>query len=118
MEKTIHIGEKVVPLRANAATPIYYRNMFRDDLLTHLGGEEDGSVRTEVLMRLAFLEHMQATKDSRELRKIGEDQFLDWLEGFEWADVVDAGSEAVDLWSGQSESTSEPKNAPAEKAEG
>lgn len=118
MERTILIGGGEVHLRANAATPIYYRNMFHDDLLAHLGEEESGGTRTEVLMRLCFVEHMQAMHEPKDLRRIGEEQFLAWLEHFEWSDLVDAGAQAVEVWTGQSESTSTLKNAEAEKAEG
>ncbi len=117
MDRIITIGGGEVALRANAATPIYYRNMFHDDLLVHLGEEESAATRTEVLMRLTFVEHMQAELDSKDLRKIGEEQFLQWLEHFEWTDLIDASTEAVELWTGQSDSTSKPKNAEAEESE-
>lgn len=118
MDRTINVGGCEMRLRANAATPIYYRNIFRDDLLNHLGEEESNGARTEAVMRLAFVEHMQATNEPKDLRKIGEEQFVAWLERFEWKDVLTAGQEAVMLWSGQSETLSESKNAEAEEAEG
>ena len=117
MQKTILIGGCECTLAANAATPIYYRNMFHDDLLAHLSKDEDGGARTEVLMRLTFLEHMQATVESKELRRIGENEFLAWLERFEWPDLIEACGEALEIWTGQSDTTAEPKNAEAEKAE-
>ena len=118
MDRTINVGGCEMQLRANAATPIYYRNVFQDDFVAHLNKEEPGEVRTEVLMRLMFVESMQATVEHKEMRKQGEDQFIIWLTRFEWPDLVDAAGEALNLWMGQSETLSESKNAEAEEAEG
>ena len=118
MDRTINVGGCEMRLRANAATPLYYRNMFRDDLLNHLGEEETAGARTDACLRLAYVENMQATLDPKGLSALGEENYIAWLERFEYMDILAAGQTALELWSGQSATLSKPKNAEAEEAEG
>ena len=100
MTRIIDIGGKQVEMHSNAATPIYFKHIFRDDIIRHLNSDEDGATRTEVVMQLAFVLAMQAIKTSGELRKLQEAQYIEWLERFEYSDLISVHADVIALYLG------------------
>ena len=108
MDRVITIGGREVPMRANAATPRYYRERFGRDLLVDLGNlvgswsaGRDGS--GEVLEDLAYTMARQADPT------IPED-IIEWLEGFDPACAVsDASDDLLALWAGNTRTTATAK---------
>lgn len=112
MEKVIKIGTHDVPLAANAATPIRFRNIFGKDLLTLVseGTSPDGidmKVASEVAPELAFI--MAKSAEKADMTKLNEEKLLDWLEQFEPMDLIDATEQIFSVYFGDSETEVEAK---------
>ena len=112
MEKVIKIGTHDVTLAANAATPIRYRNTFKQDLLTQIseGTRENGvdmTVASEVAPELAFI--MAKSAEKADMNKLNEDKLLEWLEQFEPMDVINATEAIFAVYFGDAETVVESK---------
>lgn len=119
MRKTVFIGGAEIEIYSNAATPLYFKHIFQDDILRHISAEEDDVVRTDALMKLAYVEAMQARSLSTgELIKLRETDFISWLEHYEWTDMIDAANAAqccflgIDDDAPQEHAEDDQKNAP------
>lgn len=97
MEKTIKIGNKEVKMKATAATPIHYRNVFKGhDMLKELGQMDGDNFDTEMYLRLMFIM-------SGEFRNM---EFEEWLDQFELMDMFEALNETLDFWNDSTETQS------------
>ena len=107
MNKTITFeGGREVAFTSNAATAIYYRRVFQDDLITTLTGAETSAMSVETIMRLAYIMALQAAGD---VRGASEDTALEWIASFETNDFFDHAGEIVDIWFGNAKKTSQAK---------
>lgn len=118
MQKTITIGTCECPMLSNAATPLYYKNTFFEDLIAHFQGDESTDEHIEVVMKLAYIMAMQAATPTKKIRQVlSEDAFYEWLSRFEWLDIANAAEAITDLYLAQTGATSTPKNVEAEEKE-
>ena len=86
MFKTIKVGEKEVPMLANAATPIRYKQVFGKNILTYfLGGSTDAEV-TAMVSELAYI--MAKAGEGADMNKLSIDDYIKWLEPFEALDFA------------------------------
>jgi hypothetical protein len=109
MYREIKIGAKNVPMKATGATPIRYRLVFKEDVLTEFSSVGDNyAVAIDTLSKLAFIMAMSAD-DSVDMSKINIDSFVNWLDGFEPFDITNASDEIVDLYMGNTVGQSEVK---------
>lgn len=106
MYEIITLGAKDVPMTANAATPVYFKEIFQEDLLTKFGGADEDPVW---MARLAFVMAMQGS--GAEMDKVNGKKFIEWLEGFDPLDIysVEASNKVVELFSKQQKTTAEAK---------
>ena len=124
MRKPISIGGEQVEIYANAATPLFYKHVFQDDLLRHIGSDEDSLVRTDVCMKLAYVLSKQAEGLSTgEMIKLKESNYIDWLSQFQYTDMLDAANAALYCFLGIDEEQAQggdgeesSKNAPEEQS--
>jgi hypothetical protein len=101
----VTIGDKKVPMLANAATPFRFKMLFQIDLLQTMMKGDDGDVTD--YEKLAFVMAMQAEK--KDLSKLSEEDFFLWLEEFEFTDLVNALPEVVNIYMKNTKSDSDPK---------
>ena len=114
--REIKIGETVVPMRANAATPYRYRQIFGADLFAWFDALEvqetpDDRETAEGLLRLGYVMHLQARApenpeiyDQAEAR--GEEGYILWKEELDLWPAMGAWPEILALYTGQSRSQS------------
>ena len=112
-------GEDVeIGFLANAATPLRYKNIFRNDLLTKFANakkeNEDGTVNFDIdfLPELSFIMAMQAkAADNKEvkLEKLSNNEFMDWLEGLDSFTIEENSEEILSVYYGNTDTTSEAK---------
>lgn len=115
----IKLGDKVVPMVVNAATPIRFRNLFGKDLLTLIyeGSREGGvdlTVASEVAPELAFI--MAKAAEKTDMNALSEDMYLKWLEDFGPLDFVNATEEIFNFYYGDQETTADSKKKEQEQA--
>lgn len=104
MRDIITIGDKGVEMAASAATPFLFKKVFKRDFLKECQAENDN---TELYIMLGFV----MAKNQNEVLKgsIKEEDFFDWLEQFEYVDMINALPDIVNLYTKQKQGTSIPK---------
>lgn len=107
MRREITLGDKVVPMEANAAIPIRYKWIFGENLFSYFNQNLEGDVYTEFAGKLAFVMAMSAEK--KDMRALTVDDYWTWLEGLTGTAIAYAAPDIVDLYLGNETATSEPK---------
>lgn len=109
MYREINIGEKSVLMKATAATALRYRHVFGQDLLTEMQKVgEDGGLGMSALQQLAFI--MASAADPKvDMRKLNDEEYIDWLDNFEPLDFAAAAEDIIDLYIANTKGLSEIK---------
>lgn len=113
MYKDVKMGSHTVPMVANAATVIRYRQIFKRDLLLLFG---KGDKESDFTGELAFVMAMQAAK--ADMSKLNAESYIEWAEGFDALDLFsqETSDAIVDLFTSQQETiVEEKKKADAQK---
>jgi hypothetical protein len=111
MFRTVKIGDVEVPMKAMASVDFDYRNIFHEDPTT-LQSDPNFSAGDLInfLIRMAFVMAKAAELDSRkEMAKVNESMFYDWLDQFDRAAFMDALESVKAVYDGQSVTTSDAK---------
>ena len=109
MYREITIGEKVFPMKATGATPIRYKHIFHQDLLTEFASVENNyAIAIDTISKLAFI-MAKSADDGVDMTKLNEDKYVEWLEDFEPFDITNSADEIIDLYLGNTKSDSEVK---------
>lgn len=119
MEKIIKVNEQEIKLVSNAATPMHYRRIHKSDLFkdfslleTQLASGEISGEVFEILEKVVHIMAHQADKEGV------PENIEEWLAQFELMDFVNALPAVVEMWSGETESTSEAKKKNEKPSEG
>lgn len=120
MQKTIDMkgadGTMIaVPMRADAAVPILYRQKFGRDIFSDLGkmasgfeGKKKGDaallegIDLELISNLAYIFAKRADKT------ISDDQ-VEWLSQFDMMELIYAAADIIGLWQGNASTQSQSK---------
>ena len=107
MRRDITLGDKVVPMEANAAIPIRFKWIFGENLFSYFNQELGGDVYTEFAGKLAFV--MAKSAEKADMRALTVDDYWAWLETLTGPAIAYAAPDIVDLYLGNETATSEPK---------
>lgn len=110
MQKDITFGEKKIPMRATAATSYRYRRIFHADLLQELVNNKkngDDAVNAEVAQKLGFI--MAASAADKDMNALSEEDYIDWLDSFDFMELMDALPQVVGLYLASKETKATPK---------
>lgn len=108
MQKDIKIGEETIPMRATAATAYRYRQVFRSDLLIELTNKDaPDAAKVETFQRLAYI--MAATAAGEDMNALSEAGYLEFLDRFDYMDLIEAMPEVVGLYISSKSNTSQAK---------
>lgn len=111
MFNVVKIGSQDVPMLCMASTDVYYRQIFHEDAIKMQasGNMTEGDL-INCLMRMGFvMAKFAECKDRKEMSKLTEDQYLDWLDTFDRTDYFNALPDIRKTYEGQAVSTSEAK---------
>jgi len=115
MYNEIKIGDKVVPMLSMASTDLYYRNIFHEDAIKLQTSSQDEGDIINFVMRMGFvMAKFAELKDRKEMNKLNEDAFLDWLDQFERTDYLNALVDIRLTYEGQSVTHSDTKKKESE----
>ena len=107
MFKTIRVGEKELDLSANAATPFRFKQVFKKDLLSTFSSEEKAEKEGfEAVSELAYI--MTKHAEHADMNKLNEEDFINWLEGFEPMDFAEAAEDILGVYMGNLMSSATP----------
>lgn len=117
MYREITIGSKKVPLLANGATPFWYKQIFKKDIIAQVSGakeEEQIEVITSAGPELAFIMAKQAEcKAFADMKKYGIENYYEWLQDFEALDLPMAMDKVMEIYMGNQIQSVEPKKKEA-----
>lgn len=108
MYREITVGTQSIPMKATGATPIRYRSLFGEDLLSEFSNvESNSSLAIGTISQLAYVMAMSGA--GADMTKLSKDGYVEWLDQFEPFDLTEAAEAIVDLYIGNTKSTSEVK---------
>ena len=112
MYGVVKIGDKEVPMLAMASVDVYYKRIFGEDpLKMQIKEGFDGADAVELFQRMGFvMAKFAEPKVRKEMLKLTEDNYLDWLDGFERSALIDAVGDIRKVYDGEKVTTAEPKN--------
>ena len=109
MKGTVKIGDREIPMVANGATNIYYKQLTHQDLLAYFTKQSTKKAEAadgiDTLMPLAFVMAMQAEGN----KTFSQDDYIQWLSQFEPLEVEMALDAVMDIYTQNRVSTSTPK---------
>lgn len=119
MYNIVKIGEHDVPMLSMASVDIYYRNIFHEDAIKlQASGNFDEGDLINFISRMAFvMAKFAELKDRKEMNKLTEDMFLDWLDQFERQDFINALVDVRMTYEGQVVTNSDAKKKAEEPTE-
>lgn len=118
MYNIVKIGEKDVPMLSMASVDIYYRNIFHEDAIKLQTVEQDEGDLINFVMKMGFvMAKFAELKDRKEMNKLNEDSFLDWMDGFERMDYISALPDIRMTYEGQSITSADAKKNTDEPSE-
>lgn len=118
MYRSVKIGDKDINLLANGATPIRYRMVFGRDILSELQkADQDGGLLASSISELAYIMAMSAD-ESVDMNKLNVEKYVEWLEQFEAFDITMASEDIIDVYMGNTKTTSEIKKKASGKVSG
>ena len=114
MYRIIKIGEKEVPMMSMASTDHYYKNTFGEDPLKKMTKPDlEVNEMIDTVLKLGFImAKFVELKKRKEMLKLNEDAFLDWLDEFQREDLIndDTLVDIQDVYQGNKKTDSEAKN--------
>ena len=125
MFKVVKFGEKEIELKATAATPLRFKQVFNFDLMKTLTKVKDiaekeeaeqideGLDASELITKLGFIMAMQAAKE--DFTKITVASYYDWLDDFEINTIPIV--EIMNVYTGNEHSEVDAKKEGAEQSE-
>lgn len=121
MFKVINIGEEKVALLARSSTNIYYKSVFHEDPID-LTSNDNTTLSKQIAFsqQLTFIMSKQAEAQDAVtsgkaptvrdfMQTVTEDDYIDWLDKFDFMDLQDALQEAMDVYTDSSKTTSKAK---------
>ena len=118
MYNLVKIGDRDVPMLSMASVDLYYRNIFHEDAIKLQTKDQDEVDLINFVMRMGFvMAKFAELKDRKEMSKLNEDSYLDWLDGFERNDYFNALPDVRMTYEGQSITDAEAKKNNGEPSE-
>lgn len=118
MYNVVKIGGKDVPMLSMASVDIYYRNVFHEDPLTVQTNATDPGEAIIFYEKMGFIMAEFAERKTKEkMRELREDDFLDWLDGFDRLDLMTALGDIQKTYDGQAVSNTDAKKNNDEPSE-
>lgn len=110
MYRVVMIGEAAVPMESAASIDLSFKHIFGADPMKLLTNAKDEADAIDFFTKMAFVMAKFAELHSgRELRKLNEDAFLDWLDKFDRTDLMQVLGEVQDVYVSAKQSESEAK---------
>ena len=110
MYNIVKIGDKDVPMLSMASVDIYYRSIFHRDALKTQVNTVDEADSVNFVQEMAFvMAKFAELKDRKEMLKLNEDSYLEWLDQFERVDLINALPDAQKTYEGQMLETADAK---------
>ena len=119
MYNVVKIGEKDVPMLCLASCDVYYRQIFHEDCIKLQSKSDfDEGDLINFVQRMGFvMAKFAELKDRKEMLKLTEDSFLDWLDQFDRVDYLNALADIRMTYEGQQIPAADAKKNTAQPSE-
>lgn len=119
MYKVVKIGDKEVPMLSMASVDIYYRQVFKKDAIKLQSSKDfDEGDFVNFLMEMGFIMAKFAElQDRKKMAALNEDNYLDWLDGFERDEFFSALGDVRNVYEGQQVTASDSKKNEEQQSE-
>ena len=103
------VGSVPVNFAGNAATTYRYKSLFGRDLMKAFV-EQGTNLDTDMIFELAFTMHLQAEGyKTEQFSGVTYEDYLDWMEHYDFVDLVAAAPEIIKVWADTSKISSKAK---------
>lgn len=110
MYNVVKIGEVNVPMLSVASTDIYYRNIFHEDPIAMQARGMDEGEAINLFLRMGFvMAKFAELKDRKAMNALNEDSFLEWLDGFDRGEYINALPDVRATYDGQAVTSADAK---------
>ena len=119
MTGIIKIGDIEVEMLCNAASPIFYKRLFREDFILKLQELQSGITETEVqtkvdgnidiFSQMGFIMHSQVSMTDAQLLNLRYEDFVKWLSQFSPLDMINASGDIAGLYTSQGQTVIDAK---------
>lgn len=121
MYRVIEIGDEKVALLARSSTNVFYKSVFHEDPIDLTSsGDIPLSKQIAFSQQLTFIMSKQAEAQEAVnagksptirdfMQTVTEDDYVDWLERFDFMDLQDSLEEAMNVYTESSKTTSKAK---------
>lgn len=119
MYNVVRVGDKEIPMLAMASVDVYYKLIFREDPIALQASEGfDAGTMISFMERMGFvMAKFAECKDRKAMLQLNEEAFLDWLDGLERAEYINALADVQATYDGQALPTAASKKNNAEPSE-
>lgn len=118
MYNIVKIGTKDVPMLSMASVDVYYKNIFHEDPLKVQTQAQGPDEAISFYTRMGFvMAKFAERRDRKEMAKLNEDHFIEWLDQFDRLDLMTALEGIQATYDGQSVTYTDAKkniDAPSE----
>lgn len=109
MYNVVKIGTKEVPMLSMASVDLYFKNIFHEDPVAIQTNMETGDA-IGFYQRMGFvMAKFAEIKERKEMLKLTEDAYIDWMDGFERNDLLQALEYIQQTYDGQQVTYSDAK---------
>ena len=112
MKDKVTIGNKNVEMVANAATPVFFKQIFHEDffiLAENFSKSPTNGESVDIYSRIGFVASQQAKKNDEEMSSLTFGDYVKWLKQFEAYDMAQAVDSIAEVYAHQAEPTAKPK---------
>ena len=119
MYNIVKIGNRDVPMLSMASVDVYYKHIFHEDpIALQVSEDQNVGAMLNFTMRMGFvMAKFAELKDRKEMLKLNEDSFLEWMDEFERNELIEALPHVQMTYEGQSITKSEAKKNNEEPTE-
>lgn len=114
--KVIEIGDIKVPLQCKASVNLYYKQIFGEDpIIKQSDGNMTSGEGIIFAQQLAFVmaKAAEANGDRSKMLNLGMDEYIDWLDQFDFMDLQDALKDVMALYGRSRKTTSQEETGSA-----
>jgi len=102
MYNVVKIGDKEVPMLSMASVDLFYKNIFGEDPLKVQTEATSPDEAIGFYYRMGFVMAKYAeSRDRKEMAKLNEDSYIEWLEQFDRLDLMSALDSVEATYDGQ-----------------
>lgn len=105
----VQIGDKTVEMLSNAASPVFFKQVFHEDFLSKTAEvNSTGAIDTDLFSKMFFIIAKHAEK--ADPMKLNFNSYIEWISQFELIDLINALPDIATFVFGQMQGSAVPKS--------